>query len=504
MLTGFGRGMRLTERAARAPARRRPTCSSSTSTSPRSSSAVAAELRSRWGGLDGVLHAIAFAPADALGGGFLDTPASSAITAFQTSAFSLKALAAALAPLLEARRAAARSSASTSTPRVAWPVYDWMGVAKAALESVSRYLARDLGPRGVRVNLVSAGPIETIAAGGIPGFDELAGLWRAGAPLGWDTRDAAPVARGRVLPAERPRARDHRRDPPRRRRLPRDGRAAAVSETVLLTGATGFLGMELLARLIERERHRGDLPRPRAVRGGRRGAARRRSSTRLYEELPAAAGAGQRRCAGDVAVDDLGLARARPRRRSLERVTQRDPLRGVDLVRPARSRRRAQINTGGALRMLELSRELAARGRLRRHVHVSTAYVAGRYRGRFTRDRPRRRPGLPQHLRAVEVRGRARDRRGRRRAAARDRAAEHHRRRQPQRLDLGVQRHLLADARVLARADGRGRDRPRRRRRHRAGRLRRGRRCSRCCDADDVERHASRSSPARRRRPTPS
>ena len=77
---------------------------------------------------------------------------------------------------------------------VAWPVYDWMGVAKAALESVSRYLARDLGPRGVRVNLVSAGPMETMAAGGIPGFDELAALWRLGAPLGWDTRDAGPVA----------------------------------------------------------------------------------------------------------------------------------------------------------------------------------------------------------------------------------------------------------------------------------------------------------------------
>jgi enoyl-[acyl-carrier protein] reductase I len=77
---------------------------------------------------------------------------------------------------------------------VAWPVYDWMGVAKAALESVSRYLARDLGPRGVRVNLVSAGPIETIAAGSIPDFDQLAALWRTGAPLGWDTRDTAPVA----------------------------------------------------------------------------------------------------------------------------------------------------------------------------------------------------------------------------------------------------------------------------------------------------------------------
>ena len=100
-------------------------------------------------------------------------PASSAITAFETSAFSLKALAAALAPLLEARRRR-RSSASTSTPASPGRSYDWMGVAKAALESVSRYLARDLGPRGIRVNLVSAGPIETIAAGGIPGFDELA------------------------------------------------------------------------------------------------------------------------------------------------------------------------------------------------------------------------------------------------------------------------------------------------------------------------------------------
>jgi enoyl-[acyl-carrier protein] reductase I len=77
---------------------------------------------------------------------------------------------------------------------VAWPVYDWMGVAKAALEAVSRYLARDLGPRGVRVNLVSAGPIETLAAGGIPGFDQLAGTWREQAPLGWDAADPGPVA----------------------------------------------------------------------------------------------------------------------------------------------------------------------------------------------------------------------------------------------------------------------------------------------------------------------
>jgi enoyl ACP reductase len=193
VLSGFGRGLRLTERAAKHlpdP----PDVLELDVNEPDDLARVAAELGSRWGGLDGVLHAIAFAPADALGGGFLDTPASSAIVAFQTSAFSLKALAAALAPLLQAGEGGGSVVGLDFDASVAWPVYDWMGVAKAALESVSRYLARDLGPRGVRVNLVSAGPIETIAAGGIPGFDELASLWRAGAPLGWDTRDAAPIA----------------------------------------------------------------------------------------------------------------------------------------------------------------------------------------------------------------------------------------------------------------------------------------------------------------------
>ena len=193
VLSGFGRGLRLTERAAKHlpdP----PDVLELDVNEPDDLARVAAELGARWGELDGVLHAIAFAPADALGGGFLDTPASSAIVAFQTSAFSLKALAAALAPLLEAGGGGGSVVGLDFDATVAWPVYDWMGVAKAALESVSRYLARDLGPRGVRVNLVSAGPIETIAAGGIPGFDELASLWRAGAPLGWDTRDAAPIA----------------------------------------------------------------------------------------------------------------------------------------------------------------------------------------------------------------------------------------------------------------------------------------------------------------------
>jgi enoyl ACP reductase len=193
VLSGFGRGLRLTERAAR-HLPEPPDVLELDVNKPDDLAAVAAELGSRWERLDGVLHAIAFAPPDALGGGFLETPASSAITAFETSAFSLKALAAALAPLLAAAEGGGSVVGLDFDASVAWPVYDWMGVAKAALESVARYLARDLGPRGIRVNLVSAGPIETLAAGGIPGFDELASRWRDSAPLGWDPADAGPVA----------------------------------------------------------------------------------------------------------------------------------------------------------------------------------------------------------------------------------------------------------------------------------------------------------------------
>lgn len=192
-LTGFGRGRRLTERAARElpiP----PDVLELDVNNPDDLVAVAEEITARWGALDGLLHAIAFAPEDALGGSFMTTPAASASTAFETSAFSLKALVAALVPALEASDGGGAVVGLDFDASVAWPVYDWMGVAKAALESVSRYLARDLGGRGIRVNLVSAGPIETIAAGGIPGFDELADLWRHGSPLGWDTRDPAPVA----------------------------------------------------------------------------------------------------------------------------------------------------------------------------------------------------------------------------------------------------------------------------------------------------------------------
>ena len=192
LLTGFGRAQPADRARGEDAARRRATCSSSTSTTPSTSTALRAELQRRWGTIDGALHAIAFAPPDALGGDFLSTPGASAEQAFRTSAFSFKALAEALLPLYPDEGGALVGLDFDAS--VAWPAYDWMGVAKAALESVSRYLARDLGPHGIRVNLVAAGPIETLAAGGIPGFAELAAGWVQGAPLGWDASDPEPVA----------------------------------------------------------------------------------------------------------------------------------------------------------------------------------------------------------------------------------------------------------------------------------------------------------------------
>jgi enoyl ACP reductase len=191
ILTSFGRAMRITERAAaRLP--RKPDVLELDVNEPDHLEQLAADVSDRWDAVDGVLHAIAFAPEDALGGRFMTTPAESAITAFQTSAYSYKALAGALLPLFHGRASIVGMDFDAS---VAWPVYDWMGVSKAALEAVNRYLARDLGAHGVRVNLVSAGPLETLAARGIPGFRELADLWKAQAPLGWDPEDREPVAK---------------------------------------------------------------------------------------------------------------------------------------------------------------------------------------------------------------------------------------------------------------------------------------------------------------------
>jgi meromycolic acid enoyl-[acyl-carrier-protein] reductase len=193
VLTGFGRAKRLTDRvAAKLP---QPVDVLELDVNKAEDYvALVADLESRWGALDGVLHAVAFAPEDALGGNFIDTPVESAITAFQTSAFSLKELGRTLKPLLEKSRGGGSIVGLDFDATVAWPIYDWMGVAKAALESTSRYLARDLGPSGIRVNLVSAGPLKTVAAGGIPGFQTLSDAWGKQAPLGWDVTDPEPVA----------------------------------------------------------------------------------------------------------------------------------------------------------------------------------------------------------------------------------------------------------------------------------------------------------------------
>lgn len=190
VLSSFGRVRRMTERAAARLPEPADVLELDVNR-PEDLVALTDTLRDRWGGLDGVLHAIAYAPEDALGGRFMTTPADSAAQAFLTSAFSLKALAAAVEPLMGAGGSIVGLDFDAS---VAWPIYDWMGVAKAALESVSRYLARDLGPRGIRVNLVSAGPLGTVAARGIPGFETLASTWGAQAPLGWDPGDPSPVA----------------------------------------------------------------------------------------------------------------------------------------------------------------------------------------------------------------------------------------------------------------------------------------------------------------------
>jgi enoyl-[acyl-carrier protein] reductase I len=190
VLTSFGRVRRLTERAAQ----RLPQPVDVLELDVNSLEDLASlpeQLRSLWGSVDGVLHAIAFAPDDALGGRFLTAPPESACAAFQTSAYSLKAVAVALAPLMPSGGSIVGLDFDAS---VAWPVYDWMGVAKAALESVSRYLARDLGAQGIRVNLVSAGPLGTVAARAIPGFEQLAELWTRQAPLGWAIEDPSVVA----------------------------------------------------------------------------------------------------------------------------------------------------------------------------------------------------------------------------------------------------------------------------------------------------------------------
>ena len=193
VLTGFGR-LSLVERIAKRLPQPPPVLELDVTNTDHLAS-LAGRVAEHVPGLDGVVHGIAFAPQSALGGNFLDTQWEDVATAVHVSTYSLKALTMAALPLMDSGAAVVGLDFDAS---VAWPAYDWMGVAKAGLESCARYLARDLGPRGVRVNLVAAGPLRTMAAKSIPGFAEFEKLWPERAPLGWDNTNPEPAARACV------------------------------------------------------------------------------------------------------------------------------------------------------------------------------------------------------------------------------------------------------------------------------------------------------------------
>jgi meromycolic acid enoyl-[acyl-carrier-protein] reductase len=196
VLTSFGRAMRLTRRmAAKLP--EPADVLELDVTEPAHPAVVRDELRRRWGRVDGLLHAVAHAdPATCLGGDMFRAQWGDVAHALHVSAYSLRTLADVAVPLMAGGGSIVGLDFDNS--RVAWPVYDWMGVAKAALEATSRYLARDLGHRGIRVNLVAAGPIRTLSERSIPGAEPLERHWSERAPLGWDVADPVPVARACV------------------------------------------------------------------------------------------------------------------------------------------------------------------------------------------------------------------------------------------------------------------------------------------------------------------
>jgi enoyl-[acyl-carrier protein] reductase I len=191
VLSSFGRIMSLTQRSAR----RLPSEPELVELDVTSTDDLDALAERVGGTLDGVVHAIGFAPESCLGGGFLTAPWEDVAIALQVSAFSLKSLAVAALPLMQPGGTIVGLDFDNTQ---AWPVYDWMGVAKSAFESTARYLARDLGPQGIRVNLVAAGPLRTVAAKSIPGFDQFEEAWDVRAPLGWNVKDPEPVARTAV------------------------------------------------------------------------------------------------------------------------------------------------------------------------------------------------------------------------------------------------------------------------------------------------------------------
>ncbi len=194
ILSSYGRVHRLTERIAGRLPQPAPVIQLDV-TSDEDLAALPDRVREHVDGLDGVVHSIGFAPEAALGGNFLNTAWEDVAVALQVSAFSLKSLTMAARPLFSGGGSVVGLDFDA---QVAWPKYDWMGVAKAALESTSRYLARDLGPENIRINLVAAGPIRTMAAKSIPGFEEFEKVWNERSPLTWDTTDPIPAAQATV------------------------------------------------------------------------------------------------------------------------------------------------------------------------------------------------------------------------------------------------------------------------------------------------------------------
>jgi enoyl ACP reductase len=194
VLTGVGNGMKNTQRAARKLSVE-PEVLELDIANPEHLVAVREHLGATWGRVDGALHAIGFAPPICLGGTFMQAQWDDVAVAMNVSAYSFKALADIVVPLMPEGGSLLGLDFDAT---VAWPAYDWMGVAKAALESTSRYLARELGPKGIRVNLVAAGPIKTIAARSIPGFSRFEDVWDERAPLGWNVKDSSAVARSCV------------------------------------------------------------------------------------------------------------------------------------------------------------------------------------------------------------------------------------------------------------------------------------------------------------------
>ncbi len=198
VLTGFGRAMRLTQRTARKldPV---PDVLQLDISNPDDCAAVRAELENRWGRVDAALHSIGFAPEACLGDDFFGAEWSDVSVALEVSAYSLRTLADIVTPLMPSKEDGGGSIVGlTFDATVAWPAYNWMGMAKAALESLNRYLARELGGQGVRTNLVAAGPMRTIAAKSIPGFAKFEDEWAARAPLGWDVTDSTGVSKACV------------------------------------------------------------------------------------------------------------------------------------------------------------------------------------------------------------------------------------------------------------------------------------------------------------------